>query len=94
MSIKSLMHYAQICKSQGIFAWYDYGIPENLARYNSILPPLYEVGKIPVNVDLIWANNDKFSVKDVSYDLKLTTELNRCYFCRTSQFYIIICQMV
>ncbi|XP_049823891.1 gastric triacylglycerol lipase-like [Aethina tumida] len=49
---------------QGIFAWYDYGITEYLARYNSILPPLYEVGKIPVNVDLIWANDDKFSVKD------------------------------
>ncbi|XP_019879730.1 gastric triacylglycerol lipase [Aethina tumida] len=64
MSIKSLMHYAQICNRQGIFAWYDYGITQNLARYNSILPPLYEVGKIPVNVDLIWANDDKFSVKD------------------------------
>lgn len=66
------MHYSQIITRFGRFAWYDYGIVENLSRYKSIFPPLYDVGKIEVNVDLIYANDDLFAVKDVRRDIKLT----------------------
>ncbi|XP_019871145.1 gastric triacylglycerol lipase [Aethina tumida] len=64
VGVKLIVHYFQIMIKKGRFAWYDHGTSKNLIVYNSKVPPLYDVSNIPVNVDLIFANDDLLSYKD------------------------------
>ncbi|CAH0560376.1 unnamed protein product [Brassicogethes aeneus] len=68
-SVKVITHYGQIIKNQGKFRQYDYGLLKNLEKYQSILPPTYNLFDIPVNVTLIYANYDLLSSKTDVEDL-------------------------
>ncbi|XP_030024013.2 lipase 1 [Manduca sexta] len=59
-SRKNLAHYAQIGKNKR-FAQYDYGREKNLEKYNSDLPPLYNLTKATLDTALICGKNDKIS---------------------------------
>ncbi|XP_055852485.1 lipase 3-like [Episyrphus balteatus] len=65
VSVKCLLHYFQIHDSN-IFRQYDYGLLENLRRYNSRNPPIYSLNVINIPVGLYYPENGKLiHTKDV-----------------------------
>ncbi|XP_053609806.1 lipase 1-like [Plodia interpunctella] len=64
-SRKNAKHLLQVAQKRE-FLYYDYGTIENLAKYNSIVPPKYDLGKVTMKVALISGKNDRLStLKDV-----------------------------
>lgn len=63
-SMKLANHYAQLTK--GVFQRYDYGIQENLKRYNSTIPPEYPVQNIKTPVYLITSLKDTIATVEVT----------------------------
>ncbi|XP_063368177.1 lipase member K-like [Cydia amplana] len=64
-SRKSLVHYDQIVL-RGEFAQYDYGSIQNMAKYGSVSPPVYNLTAVTTNVALFVGSNDGVSkLKDV-----------------------------
>lgn len=64
-SLKNMGHYAQIGRNKR-FAHYDYGPRQNIVRYNTTLPPLYDLNKVLIDTYLVCGRNDKMStLKDV-----------------------------
>ncbi|CAH1104918.1 unnamed protein product [Psylliodes chrysocephalus] len=65
--VKSLIHYAQIIRANGRFQQYDYEIKEeNMKKYKSALPPMYEIEKIKVPSHVFASKNDFLSDFDDS----------------------------
>lgn len=58
ISLKSLEHYAQLIMTGGRFQMFDYGPQINLKRYNSTVPPEYNVKQISVPVHLFVGEED------------------------------------
>ena len=54
---RNLIHYAQIIKSKQ-FQRYDYGETENMKRYDSVTPPLYDLSKISVKMAIMQGDFD------------------------------------
>ncbi|XP_022908916.2 lipase 3-like [Onthophagus taurus] len=72
-STKTVIHYAQEIANKGNFQYFDYGKEENMVRYGSLTPPLYNSTNIPVPVYLMYSDNDSMANKiDV---LKLASNL-------------------
>ncbi|XP_045475155.1 lipase 1-like isoform X2 [Harmonia axyridis] len=63
-SIKTLAHYGQERSSGGRFQMFDYGTRENLLRYNSVIPPAYDLQKIKVPVYILFGEADLLSVEE------------------------------
>ncbi|CAH2096569.1 unnamed protein product [Euphydryas editha] len=60
-SVKSVYHYLQVGHTN-VFKQYDYGSEENLAHYNSTVPPLYDFSKITMPIAMIVGRNDRLSM--------------------------------
>ena len=56
-SVHTLLHFLQFFQV-GRFQAFDYGADENLRRYNSILPPLYNLSRTDVPVQGFYGGND------------------------------------
>lgn len=64
-SLMNYEHYGQIGINKR-FARYDYGPIGNLRKYNSTIPPSYDLGKVTMPVALFAGKNDPLSaLKDV-----------------------------
>lgn len=64
-SKKNLVHFAQIGMSETL-SYYDYGFAKNMILYGSGKPPLYDLGKVTMDVYLISCRNDRVStIEDV-----------------------------
>lgn len=57
-STKTVVHYGQEIHDNGNFQYFDYGKEENLKRYGSEEPPLYNLDNINVPIALFYATND------------------------------------
>ncbi|CAH2255164.1 jg7247 [Pararge aegeria aegeria] len=53
-------HFGQIGMSKR-FARYDYGIKGNVIKYNSTIPPLYELSNVTMPIALLGGRNDPLS---------------------------------
>ena len=54
----NMIHYAQSVTTGG-WAGYDWGdTEENMARWNSVAPPVYQYDNITAPVALYWSDND------------------------------------
>lgn len=76
ISINSVEHYAQIINNGGIFRQFDYG-KDNLLKYNSKLPPEYEVWKISLPVYLFIGREDFLAPSQVRTDLPNLTNITK-----------------
>ncbi|XP_050517064.1 lipase 3-like isoform X3 [Diabrotica virgifera virgifera] len=56
-SAMQMFHYLQIAK-RGIFAQYNYGPKRNMQRYNSSIPPIYDINKITACTAIFYAEKD------------------------------------
>ncbi|XP_044019375.1 gastric triacylglycerol lipase-like [Aphidius gifuensis] len=56
-STKTVIHYAQEIHS-GKFQNFDYGETKNLAKYNSSMPPSYDLSKINIPIAFFYSDND------------------------------------
>ena len=65
-SIKCGTHYLQWVKKPDM-RQYDYGKKENLMRYGSEKPPIYDIEKIKVPVMVMYAANDRLTVVQVMF---------------------------
>nr|CAH7769725.1 unnamed protein product [Callosobruchus chinensis] len=64
-SAKNLVHFYTLIHS-GKFTQFDYGRAENLKKYNSVVPPEYNLSGISVPITLYTSQNDYLSsMKDV-----------------------------
>ncbi|XP_039305745.1 lipase 3 isoform X2 [Solenopsis invicta] len=78
-SMKQILHYGQLIKSghmisSGNFQQYDYGIIGNQKKYNSPVPPKYDLNKITAPIHLYYSKNDWLAnTKDVD---KFSSELS------------------
>lgn len=54
---KQYIHYAQILQADR-FQKFDYEKTENIIRYNSSIPPIYDLGKAKVKTILYYVEND------------------------------------
>lgn len=62
---KTLVHFDQVSLNQR-FAYYDYGLSENLQRYGLSVPPNYDLEKVTASVALMVGRNDPVAnVEDV-----------------------------
>ncbi|XP_013143949.1 PREDICTED: lipase 1-like [Papilio polytes] len=59
-SRKNGVHVAQVALRRS-FSQYDYGPMRNIAVYNTIVPPLYDLGKVKMRVVLFVGRNDGMS---------------------------------
>lgn len=57
-STKTVLHYAQEIKNNGIFRKYDYGAEENLKIYGQTVPPKYNISNIKPEVYFMYGMND------------------------------------
>ncbi|XP_050303084.1 lipase 3-like [Anthonomus grandis grandis] len=65
-STKQLIHYGQEINS-GYFRQYDYGLTENMQRYNSLFPPSFNLSNIVAPTYLFYSANDWMAAeKDVA----------------------------
>ncbi|XP_063702781.1 lipase 3-like [Culicoides brevitarsis] len=60
ISSKILWHFAQVQNSER-FEKYDYGKEENLMRYGSIQPPLYNLTRVTVPIVLAYGTRDSLT---------------------------------
>lgn len=76
-STKNLIHLAQLYRADK-FQKYDYGLVENMKRYNFITPPVYDLFKVPTqNLMLAYGAMDALAnLLDVE---RLKVELNSGY---------------
>lgn len=65
ISIKTLEHFVQVIRS-GDFRQFDYGT-ENIVKYNSSLPPEYEIWKISLPVYMFIGNQDFIAPAEVGF---------------------------
>lgn len=65
-SLQTIEHFAQMINNGGNFRQFDYG-QENLLRYNSSVPPEYEVWKITLPIYLFIGKEDFLAPKEVRY---------------------------
>ncbi|CAG9761042.1 unnamed protein product [Ceutorhynchus assimilis] len=63
LGVKQMLHFAQTIHSRD-FRMFDYGPRQNMIRYNSIIPPPYDLSKLPTNITLIYGANDYISTKE------------------------------
>nr|CAI5859535.1 unnamed protein product [Callosobruchus analis] len=64
-STKNLEHFHTLITS-GKFIQFDYGRAKNLEKYNSVMPPEYNLSRISIPITLYTSHNDYLSsVKDV-----------------------------
>uniref|UniRef100_A0A6P7GXQ8 Lipase 1-like n=1 Tax=Diabrotica virgifera virgifera TaxID=50390 RepID=A0A6P7GXQ8_DIAVI len=56
-SAMQMFHYLQIAK-RGIFAQYNYGPKRNMQRYNSSIPPIYDINKVTACMAIFYAEKD------------------------------------
>lgn len=61
-------HLNQLTK--GDFLYYNYGRKGNLARYNSVTPPAYNLSNVRVPVSLYYGTKDQFVGHKVSLRLR------------------------
>ncbi|XP_057665426.1 lipase 3-like isoform X1 [Diorhabda carinulata] len=67
LSLKTLVHFAQIIINHGRFQQYDYGKIENMEKYKSELPPNYEIEKIKTPIYIFAGAQDLLSeIRDVN----------------------------
>lgn len=66
VSAKTTAHISQMVVYEEL-KHFDYGAKENLRRYGSVEPPLYNLTNLRVPVYLIRSDNDMISPKEVSY---------------------------
>ncbi|XP_068633463.1 lipase 1-like [Battus philenor] len=59
-ALKSLYHYAQI-SNRKTFSQFDYGLTGNLIKYNSLLPPVYNLNLVTTKIIIYAGLNDKLS---------------------------------
>jgi len=59
-STKNLEHWNQM-SSTGIFKKFDYGKQENLIRYNSTIPPSYQLSKLATDIVIVGGLHDSAS---------------------------------
>ncbi|KPJ14361.1 Lipase 1 [Papilio machaon] len=59
-SRKNGVHVAQVALRKS-FSQYDYGPIRNIAVYNTIVPPSYDLGKVKMRVGLFVGRNDRLS---------------------------------
>ncbi|XP_050310870.1 uncharacterized protein LOC126746602 [Anthonomus grandis grandis] len=65
-SFKDSFHYAQLIKT-GEFRKFDYGLKGNLLRYNSTVPPTYDLSKMTTDMSWICGRYDSLATwKDCS----------------------------
>ncbi|KAK9503556.1 hypothetical protein O3M35_010089 [Rhynocoris fuscipes] len=57
-SLKTEYHITQIFKRE--FSFFDYGMSENLRRYNSTKPPMYPLERVTAPIAMYWGENDVF----------------------------------
>lgn len=58
-NLKSVKHFIQqIVHYDGALRKFDYGDPENIKRYGSIVPPSYDISKTKVPLTMYYGNND------------------------------------
>ncbi|KAF5272915.1 hypothetical protein FQR65_LT04844 [Abscondita terminalis] len=75
VSRQQLIHYAQSVKS-GYFRHYDYGSYRNKQKYSKTEPPIYELNKVTVPVNIFYSDGDWLcNPQDVE---RLGKELNNC----------------
>ena len=55
---RNLVHYGQIIKAKQ-FQRYDFGTDENMKKYNSQTPPLYDLSAIPLKMALLSGDVDQ-----------------------------------
>uniref|UniRef100_A0A336M115 CSON009489 protein n=1 Tax=Culicoides sonorensis TaxID=179676 RepID=A0A336M115_CULSO len=63
LSTRVIKHYLQICKNER-FHQFDYGSETNLEKYNSSVPPEYNLSAINVPITLVSAKNDRLVVRE------------------------------
>ncbi|CAG9860945.1 unnamed protein product, partial [Phyllotreta striolata] len=57
-STKTILHYLQEIKNDGLFQKFDYGSKGNLIEYGVKFPPRYNISKIDRPIHLMYAMND------------------------------------
>ncbi|XP_018563457.1 lipase 1-like [Anoplophora glabripennis] len=78
-SAKQVLHYAQIIE-KGKFQKYDWGPKENIRRYNSKIPPEYNLKNITAPVALFYGEADSVATKeDVEILAKLLPNVVEMY---------------
>ncbi|XP_072401313.1 lipase member N-like isoform X1 [Diabrotica undecimpunctata] len=66
ISVKSLVHFAQISLNNGTFQQYDYGDELNMKKYNSKTPPKYDIDKLKIPITIFAGSHDILSeIQDV-----------------------------
>ncbi|KAK9503557.1 hypothetical protein O3M35_010090 [Rhynocoris fuscipes] len=58
-ALKTVYHMTQLFKT-GEFRYFDYGMAENLRRYNRTTPPLYPLERVTAPVAIYFGGNDAF----------------------------------
>lgn len=64
-SWKTWFHYGQMCKLNGRFTQYDYGITKNFELYNSSSPPQYPISDIQTPIYIISSLQDPIATTQV-----------------------------
>jgi hypothetical protein len=59
---RNLVHYGQVIKAKQ-FQRFDYGAKENLKKYNSEAPPMYDLSAIPLKMLILSGDVDQLGDK-------------------------------
>ncbi|CAG9761043.1 unnamed protein product [Ceutorhynchus assimilis] len=61
--LKQMLHYVQAIRTQE-FRMFDYGPKENMIRYNSTIPPKYDLTKMSTDITFIYGAYDGLATKE------------------------------
>lgn len=64
-SLMMIEHVLQLF-AKGVFRQYDYGVEGNKIKYQSEVPPRYNVSRITAPVSLIYGNGDLLVTREVN----------------------------